>query len=103
MNYAYENELTSHQICQHNQDMVSNIIGRCLNVAGLRNKLDRGILDHYLSEADLIVLVETNTDDPIFKDTLLEDYKLFVKSKPSSPSGQYKYGGVHGTCVLINN
>ena len=103
INSSYALDTTSYKNSSKAHLTDKRIIGRCLNVAGLQSKLDRGILDHYMSKADFIVFVETNTDDPLFKDTLLHDYKSFVKIKPSCPSGNYKYGGIHGICVLVND
>ena len=71
-----------------------------LNVSGLQTKLENGILDQFLSSYDLIFLVETNTESPILKDTILENYKFLVKRKINS-NHKFKYGGVHGMIVLI--
>ena len=49
----------------------NSLLVRCLNVAGLHSKLNRGILDYYMSKADVIVLLETNTDNPVFENTML--------------------------------
>ena len=52
-----------------------------LNVAGFHNKLELGILDQYLSEFDIICLVETNTDSPHLDKSLLSDFLCIPKKK----------------------
>ena len=79
------------------------ITGKCLNVAGLQGKLDRGILDIEMSNSDLLVFLETNTDDPCFTQTMLQSYTIVPKKKPRLTSTNYKYGGIHGICVLFND
>ena len=73
-----------------------------INVSGFHGKLDMGILDQYLSEYDIIFLNECNTENPILKDTQLEDFNFIVKHK-CSDRHKFKYGGVHGIMVLFKN
>ena len=83
-------------------DLPSHQYLKCvsLNVSGLHSKLRLGILDQYLTNFDVISLVETNTDLPELSDTLVSQYACFSKKK-SNPSSQYKYGGIHGICILV--
>ena len=71
-----------------------------LNVAGLSSKLNKGILDQFLAEHDIICLSETNTDSPDFSNTMLNEYICIAKSK-INPYKKHKYGGIHGICVLV--
>ena len=61
-----------------------------LNVAGLASKLNKGILDQFLFEQDIICLCETNTDSPDLSNTLLNEYICFAKNKIDSVK-KYKY------------
>ena len=76
---------------------------RCvaLNVSGLNAKLRNGVLDQYLSKFDIVSLVETNTDSPVISETLLNSYSCFTMKKSNSTC-KYKYGGIHGICVLVS-
>ena len=76
---------------------------RCvaLNVSGLNAKLRNGVLDQYLSTFDIVSLVETNTDSPVISETLLNSYSCFTM-KRSNSTCKYKYGGIHGICVLVS-
>ena len=52
----------------HISELSINKLKIChLNVSGLQKKLDNGILDQFLSDYDLIFLVETNTESLILK------------------------------------
>ena len=73
----------------------------CLNVSGLNAKLRNGVLDQYLSTFDIVSLVETNTDSPVIPETLLNSYSCFTMKKANSTC-KYKYGGIHGICVLVS-
>ena len=76
---------------------------KCLNVAGLHGKLDRGILDAEMSFHDLVIFSETHTDRPDFSHTMLRNHACFTKEKPKLTSTNYKYGGIHGICVLAGS
>ena len=82
----------------------NSVVGKVLNVNGLTGKLDRGILDHEMANSDFCVFLETNTDEPepYLNNTMLCDFKAFVKKKPAKTSKNYHYGGIHGICVLLN-
>ena len=71
-----------------------------VNVAGLHDKLRYGIIDTFLHTRDILCLYETNTDDPDLKHSLLENFKCISKLKPKK--SKYKYGGIHGMCMLFN-
>ena len=73
-----------------------------LNVSGFQNKIENGILDQYLSKFDVIYINECNTENPILKDTLLENYSYVTKHKVN-PRHKFKYGGVHGIMILFKN
>ena len=92
-----ENEILS------NDSRLRNNYINCvsLNVSGLQSKLRLGILDQYLANFDIIALSETNTDSPELSNTLLNKFVCFTKKK-HNPSAKYKYGGVHGLCILVN-
>ena len=86
-----------------NTSPLSFVKGNVLNVCGLDGKLNRGILEYEMSDGDFIVFLETRTDTPNFDNTVLCDYKSFVKQKPKNRSSSYYFGGIHGICVLIND
>ena len=46
-------------------------------------------------------LVETNTVSPVVPETLLNSYTCFSMKKVN-PSCKYKYGGIHGICVIVS-
>ena len=71
-----------------------------VNVSGLRDKLRYGIIDKFLHTRDIICLFETNTDDPDLKHSLLESFRCIPKLK--TKKSKYKYGGIHGMCMLFN-
>ena len=72
-----------------------------LNVSGLHNKLKHGILDQYLANFHIISLVETNTDSPGLKDSILNNFTCIAKKKIKQNS-RYKYGGIHGICTIVS-
>ena len=88
--------------CTHAQTTLSKSL-KCvaLNVSGLNTKLLNGVLDQYLSQFDIVSLVEMNTDSPILSETLFNSYSCFSMKK-SNPNRKYKYGGIHGLCVCVS-
>ena len=58
--------------------------------------IHQGILDVFLSDYDIICLLEICTDDPDFSDTPFNDHS--VRIMPISSKN--KYGGYHGLCTL---
>ena len=83
---------------------VSNILsGITLNVSNLSDKLKYGVIDEYFSKGDIITFVETKTDspEPFLKDTFLQDFKCFSKSKPLKKVS-YAFDGIHGISVLLS-
>ena len=70
-----------------------------LNVCGLQNKFNLGILDQFLVNYDLVFLSETNTDSPVLTDTLLNEYLCLSKEKVNA-NQKFRYGGINGVCIL---
>ena len=68
-----------------------------LNVGGLFSKLDLGILDIKLKNYDIVCLLETKTNLPIFKNTYFSNFEKIVLSNNSKGN----FGGTHGICILI--
>ena len=73
-----------------------------LNVSGLNSKLPNGVLDQYLSQFDIVSLVETNTDSPVLSETLLNNYSCFsMKKNQSYPEVQvWGYSWIMYMCKL---
>ena len=95
------NEIEKVKTCNDNFSQLSYLKCVSLNVSGLQSKLRLGILDHYLEKFDIIGLTETNTDSPELSNTRLSNFTCYPK-KMSNPSSKYKYGGIHGICILVN-
>ena len=68
-----------------------------LNVSGFLNKYEKGILDVYLSNFEIICLSETHTEDlpPNFTKSALGEYSCFTKKKKDTEM-PYQFGGFHG-------
>ena len=98
-------ELTKADSChkENNSFPCGKICIKCvtLNVSGLNNKLNNGILDQYLANFDIILLVETNCESPNLQNTLLNDFTSVSKKKVKL-NRKYKYGGIHGICALLS-
>ena len=77
-----------------------------LNVSGFLNKVERGVLDIYLKEFDIICLSETHTDDvpETFSHSVLGEYNhLTQKLNPANlTTADQKFGGIHGLMILTN-
>ena len=97
-------ELTKADSChkENNSYPCGKICIKCVtsNVSGLNNKLNNGILDQYLANFDIILLVETNNESPNLQNTLLNDFTSV--SKKVKLNRKYKYGGIHGICALLS-
>ena len=63
--------------------------------------MNNGILDQYLANFDIILLVETNCESPNLQNTLLSDFTSTSKKKVKLDR-KYKYGGIHGICALLS-
>ena len=90
-------------IDRENIDLQGVIIPGCLNILGLNicgiaSKLRNGAFEHYAKHFDVICLTETRTNSPDLSNTSLNSFKCF-SLMPKRES--YRYGGIHGICVLV--
>ena len=53
-----------------------------------------------MKDYDIICLSETKTDVPNLQLSQLHDYKCHVMQKKEQ---KFKYGGVHGLCILVKS
>ena len=72
----------------------------CLNVCGLRKKLSDGILEQYITNFDIVCLVETKTD--YLNENMLPRCFEYL-SKEKSDKDKFPFGGIHGIGVLVRD
>ena len=75
-----------------------------LNVNGFLNKFERGILDIYLSNFEIICISESHlTNLPSnFSKSLLGEFSFFSKPKPVTRPNGASYGGFHGLTIFAH-
>ena len=69
----------------------------CLNICGLKSKIDYRVLDSFIHTFDILCLSETKTGEDYFTISGYTNFSMKRKNK------RHKYGGVHGIGVFIKN
>lgn len=69
-----------------------------LNVNGFYSKFEKGVLEEYMLNFDIVCLTETKTET--LEDDLIPGYSCFVLERKKA---HHRYGGYHGICIFVKS
>ena len=102
----HTDELASPQQKPSTKPRLDRLRAVALNVSGFLNKVEKGVLDIYLKDFDIICLSETNADElpESFSNSALGDYNCLSQKLDlaTAATPDQELGGIHGLMIFAH-